>query len=317
MNDMAEVESGIDDVVNGTLSIINGEQRIYYYGYWILYYEPPAETWTARIRLIEGLTRRTFHHTEAGINTPGDKLDLARKCYEEASNEQEKRVNGAMLAGALFNRATDIFKIIVELEDKGVHLSLENELMQECNECLLEAMKLGKMVRHVSGVEGIDELWGEPLKAFTMPLEMFYETRYVKISNTMRDIDRIVTELRECLSDCPDFKPLWPILDEFSNYAKLNSETIKRDPRWYAIWPKFVTNSENIEALVSQLQDSVDSDSRSFIIAGCKLIDDGKNLIRHISGARVPMPETTKRFMKQCEQYKLIFKNSDGNSHDT
>ena len=47
------------------------------------------------------------------------------------------------------------------------------------------------------GEEGIDELWGEPFKAFTMPIEKFYESRYIKIAQTMRDIDAIAGAMVE------------------------------------------------------------------------------------------------------------------------
>ena len=42
-----------------------------------------------------------------------------------------------------------------------------------------------------SGEEGIDELWGEPFRAFSVSVAEFYESRYIKIGQSMRDIDRI------------------------------------------------------------------------------------------------------------------------------
>ena len=60
---------------------------------------------------------------------------------------------------------------------------------------LQEALALGQMVLHRSGEEGIDELWGEPFKAFAFPIEEFYQSRYLKIAQTMRDIDRLGDEL--------------------------------------------------------------------------------------------------------------------------
>jgi hypothetical protein len=105
-----------------------------------------------------------------------------------------------MLAGALFNRAADIFTCLVDLQSAGVEIGPDNSLMRECGHCLLEALELGKMVRHRRGDEGIDELWGEPFKAFSMTIEDFYDSRYLKIAMTMRDIDRIaaVTEGHLC-----------------------------------------------------------------------------------------------------------------------
>ena len=66
--------------VNGTKHIVDGETFVFYDDYWIRYYKPPADTLVARKNLIESLTRRTFHHTEHGINTPGHALEGARAC---------------------------------------------------------------------------------------------------------------------------------------------------------------------------------------------------------------------------------------------
>ena len=167
---------------NGTRRRIGDKECIYYDGYWIRYYTPPEETLAAKQQLIELLTRRLFHHTELGINTPGDRLETARAAFERETDPQRKRVCGAMLAGALFNRATDIFTSIVDLAGKGVETSPDNELMRECEQCFVEALKLGKTVKHYSGHEGIDELWGEPLKAFSMSMADCYESRYAKIA---------------------------------------------------------------------------------------------------------------------------------------
>ena len=82
-----------------------------------------------------------------------------------------RRIKGGMLAGALFNRATDIFTKLVEIQTLGVEIPSDNALLRECGEYFQEALELGKMVLHRSGEEGIDELWGEPLKAFSFPIE--------------------------------------------------------------------------------------------------------------------------------------------------
>ena len=182
---------------NGARRRIGDKECIYYDGYWIRYYSPLEETLAAKQQLIDQLTRRLFHHTELGINTPSDRLDTARAAFEGETDPRRKRVCGAMLAGALFNRATDIFTSIVELAAKGVETGPDNELMHECEDCFVEALKLGKTVKHYSGHEGIDELWGEPLKAFSMSLAECYESRYAKVAQTMRDIDRIADALVE------------------------------------------------------------------------------------------------------------------------
>ncbi len=301
--EMGESDSDCVEIENGTIRDADGTRMIFFNGYWIRYYTPPAETLTAKKNLIDNLTRRTFHHTEPGINTPGENLELARSMCEQSESEAEARVYSAMLAGALFNRATDIFRTIVDLESKGVHISSNNELMKECSDCLQEAMELGKSVRHFSGNEGIDELWGEPLKAFTMSIKEFHRSRYIKISMTMRDIDRICSELKQTLASFIIFDDVWPVLREFAHFAKQNCETIKTDHVYFTIWPKFITRSEKIGELIDAISQSQSPFGSSRILQGCKLIETARDLMIYISGARVPMPDTTARFLEQCSEF--------------
>jgi hypothetical protein len=77
--------------------------------------------------------------------------------------------------------------------------------MRECGQCLLDAIELGHVVLHRSGEEGIDELWGEPFRAFSVSIEEFYESRYIKIGQTLRDIDRIAQAMIANFSRIPAF----------------------------------------------------------------------------------------------------------------
>src|SRR5260221_10394930 len=96
------------EIPPGTKRVIDGRLRVYYDGSWVRAYEVPADTLTAKKRLIEALTTRLFNHVEHGLNIPGSRLEVARYAFEKESDPQRKRVKGAMLAGALFNRATDL-----------------------------------------------------------------------------------------------------------------------------------------------------------------------------------------------------------------
>jgi len=178
-------------IAEGTVAVIDGVRRVYYDGYWIKVYDPPADSLKAKKQLIQALTRRLFNHVEHGINIPGKRLEDTRRAYEAEQDPARKRVKGAMLAGALFNRATDIFTKLVELQELGIEIDTDNALMRECGFCLQEALNLGRLVLHRSGEEGIDELWGEPFRAFSIPVEAFYDSRYIKIAQTLRDIDRL------------------------------------------------------------------------------------------------------------------------------
>ena len=288
---------------NGDIRNIDGNVCIFYDSYWIRYYAPLEDNLVNKKTLIESLTRRTFHHTEPGINAPGEKLELAREAYNKQSDPKRKRVNGAMLAGALFNRATDIFTLIVELAAKGVKISESNELMRECGDCFKEALELGKSVRHYSGEEGIDELWGEPLKAFTMPIARFYESRYIKIAQTMRDIDTVAGCMIETFEATKYFAGIGVLVRELCEVAKMAAETMRSDTAMFEIWPRFVAASEDLVEFSPRLPEFVSEDVRRQIADGTRLINEGKDVLSYLAGVRVPMPRTTRDFVSRCEQY--------------
>jgi len=287
---------------NGYIREVDGKISIYYDGYWIRYYAPPEDTLAEKKALIESLTRRTFHHTEPGINTPGEKLELAREAYEREKDPRRQRVKGAMLAGALFNRATDIFTVIVDLAKKGVQISRQNELMKQCGSCFKEALELGKLVKHYSGEEGIDELWGEPFKAFTMPMELFYESRYIKIAQTMRDIDRICEKMTAVMESQPPFRGIKPLIDELAVSARMEAETSRSDWAIFEVWPRFVAAGEAVIEFTPHLAERSDAMKR-LVSDGRRLLANGKEVLSYLASARVPMPKTTREFLDRCDFY--------------
>lgn len=291
-------------VKNGTRKDIDAKPCIYYDGYWIRYYAPPEDSLAAKKLLIDTLTRRLFHHTEHGINTPGESLDLARKAFDAETDPVRKRVNGAMLAGALFNRAADIFTTVVDLAAKGVHISPDNELMRECGDYFQEALDLGKTVRHYSGHEGIDELWGEPLKAFTLSVEEFYESRYIKIAQTMHNIDSVGVRMCALFSGDSAFSGIDALILEVCEAAKLEVETIRTDPAIFEVWPRFVAAGEALLEFRPQLPEGASVHEQRMLEQGIRLISDGSSLLTYISGARVPMPKSTREYLQRCDAYE-------------
>ncbi len=298
----------VSPAVNGERQIIDGTECIYYDGYWVRYYAPLEDSWAARQQLIDSLTRRAFHHTEPGINTPGRRLDDARRAYEDQSDPAMKRVNAAMLAGALFNRATDLFTRIVELEEQGVTLSRDNELMQACGDCFQEALELGKQVKHHSGEEGIDELWGEPFRVFTLPVEKYYESRFIKVAQTMANIDFLADLLVKTLSTRAEFPNLVERVEAFATAAKKETETMKSDPCIFHIWPRFVATGEHLAALAPQVTKTSSRECEYVLENAHQTLIAGRNLINWVARARVPMPVSTQRFAERCEalQRRLV-----------
>ena len=288
---------------NGTRRTLFGKACVFYDGYWIRYYAPPKDTLRARKLLIEHLSRRLFHHAEPGINTPGERLEMAREHHEREQDPARKRVAAAMLAGALFNRATDIFTTMVALQQKGVEINPRDELMRQCGRYFQEALTLGKQVKHHSGHEGIDELWGEPFKVFTMPIDAFYESRYIKIAQTMRDIDEIARVLCDTLRPQRGFTSVDRYILTFAEGAKLISETMRREPSIFEVWPRFVAASEALQSYKPTLPNGVGLKVRQRAEQGSRLVEDGRNLITWLGGARVPMPKSKREFIERCEAF--------------
>ena len=301
---MATATDSTPRPVNGDRRIVDTNEYVFYDGYWIRYYAPLQDSLANRKRLIDSLTRRAFHHTEAGINTPGKSLELAREAYESETDPERKRVNAAMLAGALFNRATDLFTSIVELGELGVQVSHNNELMRECSDCFQEALTLGQQVKHHSGCEGIDEVWGEPFKAFTMPVDEFYKSRFVKIAQSMRDIDLVADCMIEVFCSRPLFADIKDLIVDYAAAARQTAETMKKDPVIFRVWPNFVALGEQLDAFKPVLPDDADQMMRMRVAYGRDLIQEGRRLIGYIAGARVPMPKSTQGYIDKCKRYK-------------
>ena len=288
---------------NGTEKDIDGVPCIYYDGYWIKRYQAPADTWLAKKRLIDALTRRLFNHMEHGINIPGGRLDEARQAYEEETDPKLRRIKGSMLAGALFNRAADIFTHLVELEACGVRIKPNNDLMRECGRCLMEALEFGKNVRHRSGDEGIDELWGEPFKAFTMPIEEFYKSRYIKIAMTMRDIDRIADTMLEAISRNPMFADTAPLIRGLAVAAQHKCETLRTDPDIFDVWATFVVACENLTEFQPHVPAAASAAQIQEAEEGARLITRGMGLVCDLTRARTPMPKSTREYLEKCESF--------------
>ena len=296
---------------NGTARQIDGKPVIYYDGYWLRRYDI-SDTLAERRRLIESLTRRVFHHTEAGINTPGNRLEAARAAYERETDPGRKRVAAAMLAGALLNRASDVFTKLVELQDEGIEIPPGNELLRMCGRCYLEALELGKQVKHYSGEEGLDELWGEPMKAFSLPLPQFLEGRYIKVAQTMAAIDRITAEVLKTFDGQAAFVGLAQKARRFAAAAKLESETLRTDPVIFEVWPEFVAAGEALSEFEPLRDAACNLHEIELIDEGAALIRHGKNLMTWLASARIPMPKTTANYLEACADFRTRLRGESG-----
>jgi hypothetical protein len=297
-------EAGLED---GAKRAIDGEWRVHYGGYWVKAYDAPADSLLAKKSLIQALTRRLFNHVEHGLNIPGQRLAEARQAFESERDPPRRRVKGAMLAGALFNRAADLLTKAVELQTLGIDVGPDDPLLRQCGDHLQEALSLGRLVLHRSGEEGIDELWGEPLKAFAFPIEDFYRSRYLKIAATMRDIDRIADALAATFRSVPGFAGAVPAIAAFARAAKVKCETLQTDPSIFDAWSAFVTAGERLMAFEPVGSQRASIDERLRISQGLALIVAGADLLRHVTRARVPMPKSTCDYLDGLERYRVAW----------
>lgn len=291
-----------DTVKNGLRKEKDGITSVHYYGYWVKCYKPPVENLTAKKDLIQSLTRRLFNHMEHGINIPGRLLEEVREAYDAENDPGKKRVKGAMLAGALFNRAADIFTSLVELEAKGVEINPSNELMRSCGKCLQQALEFGKMVKHRNGDEGIDELWGEPFKAFVMPIDEFYESRYVKIAITMKNIDQVASYMADSIKDDSRYVGLDPLIFAYAQAAKYKCEILRTDDNVFDVWSDFVVAGEAITDF-TPLTQTAENNSQMHELDIKHLLKQGCRLIAFITRARTPMPVSTENYFNELKLY--------------
>lgn len=291
-------------IAPGARRVVDGQERVHYEGYWVKAYPVPADTLEAKKELIAALTRRLFNHTEHGLNIPGTRLDEARRTYEAETDPARRRIKGGMLAGALFNRATGIITQLVEIQKLGVEIQSNNPLMRACGEHLKEALELGKLVRHRSGEEGIDELWGEPFNAFLLPVESFYESRYIKIAQTMRDIDRIADAMTRTFADLAPFSGIETLFAALADAAKVKTETLRTDRAIFEVWTTFAAVAEQLHALEPRLDADAPPRARQEVADALQLVRAGTDLITHITRARVPMPKSTREYVERCERFR-------------
>jgi len=289
-----------NEVENGTTREIDGKSCVYYDGYWIRSYHLNKDSYADKKQMIDQLTRRVFHHVEPGINTPSKRLDEIREIYEAEENPAKKRVKGAMLAGSLLNRGRHILTVIVDLEEVGVKIESSNELLRECGRCFIEALELGKNIKLADGGEGVDELWGEPFKVFSMPIEGFFHSRYIKIAQTMSEIDQVTNAMCNIVDQSDMFDEIKDKITELAVMAKLACETIRTDPAIFDVWPRYIAAKEEYEENMIKLSYEINNKKNLQSLEACNLIKEGGIILIKLATLRVPIPDSVRTFTQRC-----------------
>ncbi|MEQ8939061.1 MAG: hypothetical protein RLT30_10225, partial [Gammaproteobacteria bacterium] len=203
-----------------------------------------------------------------------------------------------------------ILKAIVELEESGVKIEPSNELLRECGRCFMEALSLGKNIKLNDGGEGVDELWGEPFRVFSMPIEDYFHTRYVKVARTMFEIDRVTEDLEKVMQEFDLFEQMRTRLKDLSESAKLACETIRNDPAIFDIWPRYIAAKESYQQdLMTIMQSKTKAEHKDSLntyrrlLEANRILREGGIVLIKLATLRVPLPTSVGRISEHVEEF--------------
>lgn len=147
-----------------------------------------------------------------------------------------------------------------------------------------------------AATEGIDELWGEPFRAFSIPLDDFFESRYIKIGQTMRDID-IAAAMIVSFTKIPAFAAVE------RRSASLRTPPASR-PRRCAPTPTFSKCGRNwsLPPNGSPTSPLPVSAAQRGVSDGLQLLRNGRDLVFDIARARADA-QSTRDYIARCEVY--------------
>src|SRR5438477_9874104 len=98
-------------------------------------------------------------------------------------------------------------------------------------------------------------------------MEDFYESRYVKMAQAMRDVDRIAEAMVATFAPLPMFAGIEPVIRECAAAARSKIETLRTDPDIFDVWANLVTSGErlvNFHPLLADAESELERRKRSF-----------------------------------------------------
>ncbi len=226
------------ELAQGTERVINGQRRVFYDGYWIRALRRAERSLARQEAADRGHDARGCSSTPSRASTSRARaLTTPARLTKPKPTSPKKRVKGAMLAGALFNRAADIFTKLVELEAQGIRIQSDNPLMRKCGQHLQEALGAGQDRRCTAAAKKASTSCGAS-RSRPSPTRSrkFYESRYIKIALTMRGIDEIAEALYETIGRAAAVPGIEPVIWSFAKAAKINCETLRDDADIFEVW---------------------------------------------------------------------------------
>ena len=137
-----------------------------------------------------------------------------------------------------------------------------------------------------------------------MSIDDFYDSRYLKIALTMRNIDEVASYMVACLKNDARYQGLESLVLDYAKVARTKCETLRTDADIYDVWSEFVVVGEEINSFSPKTSEPVSPDVQIDPLDIKHLLSAGVKLIAFITRARTPIPKSTENFMKECQRYK-------------
>ena len=93
------------------------------------------------------------------------------------------------------------------------------------------------------------------------------------------------------------------MIQEFASVARVTVETLRTDPEIFDIWAEMVTAGERLANFRPIMNHPTSEHEQRVASFGTQLICNGRDLIFHITRARVAMPKSTRDFVERCDTY--------------
>jgi hypothetical protein len=103
--------------------------------------------------------------------------------------------------------------------------------------------------------------------------------------------------------DTAMFPGIEPTIRDFARVARIKVETLRTDREIFDIWAEMVTAGERLANFRPILKDPDSVREQRVSSFGTQLICNGRDLIFHITRARVTMPKSTRDFVERCDTY--------------
>ena len=143
---------------------------------------------------------------------------------------------------------------------------------------------------------------GRTLPGFSVPLEEFYEGRYIKIGQTKRDIDRIADAMVNTFARMRMFPDIGPII-RIALAAKIKCETLRTDPDIFDAWGNFATAAERLVGSPPVLSAAPNYRRSAWPTAPASSSGRAGLDLPHNPGAGSPCPRAPPTTSERCVQF--------------